>query len=742
MAAKGGLRIYIGATTDGFRKGMAEAESSADKFTKNVTHSFSRAQGAMDRLGKSSGRLSEVGGRGGALGAVTGLAAGFVSLGGAAAMIGGAVTATNDLYRASRQLGRVTGFDLQTSSAWVQMAKARGIETNSLTRGFTGLAKQLQAAQRGSKTATSAFEQLGVSQKLIRSGDTSAILEQIANSFSRHADGTGKAALASQLFGRNYQGMLQILNKGGGSLREMIRDEKLHGGVLDNNSAKYAKARESQLRFTMAMEKLKISLGSAVLPYLTKFTDKITKWLDKADNKKNMDLFVKGFAGIANQAMAIAQKVVPMVSAVGNFIGKHPGLVTLVADLVAFKLALKAISFVNPLNGLLGLIRRGRSAQGALVGLRAAAVKGGQGIVSALGAVTPKLTALLNRWSTAFVSRFGSMGASSGAAFGGSLIRNVVPFLLKFGKAFGAIGVTLDALVNPDSISPDFRNGRKAPQGTLLNNSSTSAYGKTLLSQIKNGTYSSATGSFQSALQALMSNTPIPGYVAEPSLPAQNTSTARRQAKTKKAGMSPAQAWARARKLKNWWVPYESRLRKISIHDHSLAAERQRQAIITEALGRWKSLRGEIKSLANDAHKGGNADIFGRIWDIVHAGDQQYNKWNASLPAIRDAIAMKSAENTVDSTSEQLRIAQQTAAAETAFLRTAFGFGDIGTGGLNAMVAAGGAPVGMLNQRGGNVNITINSLHPGDSKTKKAISSAVTSALGMQGARRTVRSSV
>lgn len=137
MSAKGGIRVYIGATAEGFKKGMAEAESSADKFTKNVTHSLSRAQSAMDRLGKSSGRLSEVGGRGGALGAVTGLAAGFVSIGGAAAFVGEAVTATNDLYKSSLQLGRITGLDLQTSSAWVQIAKARGIETTSLTRGFT-----------------------------------------------------------------------------------------------------------------------------------------------------------------------------------------------------------------------------------------------------------------------------------------------------------------------------------------------------------------------------------------------------------------------------------------------------------------------------------------------------------------------------------------------------------------------------------------------------------------------------
>jgi hypothetical protein len=241
-----------------------------------------------------------------------------------------------------------------------------------------------------------------------------------------------------------------------------------------------------------------------------------------------------------------------------------------------------------------------------------------------------------------------------------------------------------------------------------------------------------------------MSNTPIPGYVAEPNLPAQNTSTTNRRAaaRKKKAGLTPAQAWARASKLKNWWAPYESRLRRISIHDHSLSAERNRQTIITEGLGRWKSLRSELKNLANDAHKGGDADIFGRIWDIIHAGDQQYNTWNARLPAIKDTIKRGSSQDAIDNANRALSTAQATLATEQSFFRAAFGFGDIGTGAQNAFVAAGGPNVGMTNIAGGGVNITINSLHPADSKTKKAIGAAVTGALGLQGARSTVRSQV
>ena len=83
----------------------------------------------------------------------------------------------------------------------------------------------------------------------------------------------------------------------------------------------------------------------------------------------------------------------------------------------------------------------------------------------------------------------------------------------------------------------------------------------------------------------------------------------------------------------------------------------------------------------------------------------------------------------LDQANTRATVAQRSANLSEAFIRSAFGSGDIGSGGSYAWTAAGGA--GAAFNPG--MSITINTLHPGDPQTLQAIGAAATAGMGLQG---------
>lgn len=721
--ARGGMRLNITADTRGLNKGL------------------SQAQGSVDRFARGAGRLSRLGG-GGIAGVVTGL----TSLGGAAAFVRESVTATNDLYKASKRLGTITGMDVRTSSEWVSLARSRGVESEVLARSYTGLAKQLGVAQRGGKTANETFRQLGVTQDMIKRGNTSEIMGQLAEGFSKHADGLSKARVASQLFGRTYGGMLRILNGGKQNLTDLLSEEARHGPVLDANTKKYENARKAQIRFNESMERLKVTVGSAVLPYVTRLADVMSKWLGKASNRQQIDHMVKAFADIAKQGALVVKALVPIVTGIGKFVGSHPKLAKIVADMIALGFAIKALSFINPLRGALQLILRVKA-------LRAAGIAGGSGMANGIMAGMAKAKGKITAWLVALQIRMGTAGALVGRTFG--IAMNVAIFAaaaLLVSQLPSLIGGALKALGIGDSTTAtswsELFGGGKA-SGTVEDDYETwkkkhpgKSFREFSIATRKQRGVSVTTGRAPTASEMNNQLGILPQFDAgsggssTPSALKQNTSKKKKVAKKQ---VTAVQAMARANKLRHWAHPFDVRLSKISVNDHTLAAERRRKAILEQAVAKWKSVRSELKKLAADAHRDGDAEISGRIWDLIHRGDDKVAKWKIKLSIVADAVKIQSSQDAIDNANRRVAIAQSDLKAEDAFLRAAFGFGDIGSGAANGYLAAGGPGMAGNTAAGGNVNIVINSLHPGDAATKRAIGKAVTASFINQGARKRAR---
>ena len=717
--ARGGIRINVSAETRGLSKGL------------------NQAQGSLDKFAKGAGRLAGLSG-----GGLAGVVGGLTSLGGAAEFLRESVSATEGLYRSTKRLSTVTGMDLRTSNAWVNLAKSRGIETNTLVRSYTSLAKQVGAAQAGGKRAVETFNQLGVSQAALRSGNTAEIVGRIADGFARHADGLGKARVASQLFGRAYAPMLQLLNKGGVTLRELLAHELKHGAVLSLSEKQYQRAVQSQRDFNMSMEKLKVAVGNGVLPVVTRFTEKISGWLQKGANQHKIDQFVKSVTSMGRQFGGVLSNVAPLVRQIAGFVGHNPALAQMVGYAIAFKFAIKTISFLNPLRGVASLIFQTKAlgTAGKLAGTHLVS-----GISTALNSLKRKMATFL----VALELRFGTAGTLAGRAFGvGMAAAMVAAALIAADQITNLLGSLMRQLGGKDSATSlrELIGGTDAggpvenqvdqwlkshPHGDLKDffratRRSRGADPRTGL-PMKIPTAASMFGASPAALPAM------PDFTES-----QNTSP--RSSSAARKAMAPRDALVGALKLRGWATPFEARLARISIHDQSLSANRRRRSILDGALGKWKSVRGDLRKYAIAAQDGGDLDIAGQISEMIVRGDEKAARWKVKLAAVNDAVSVASSQNAIDNQNRKLQIAQDTIKSEESFLRAAFGFGDIGSGGRNAWLAAGGA--GMVSSAGGNVNITIQSLHPGDAKTKKAIGSAVTTALGNQGAVRRAKTVV
>lgn len=737
MAGRAGIRIFLTADTKGLNKGLSHAQSSVDKFA------------------KGAGKLGSLGG-----GGLAGIVGGLTSLGGAAAFLKDSVHATNDLYLASKRLSTITGMDLHTSSEWVSLAKARGIEADTLGRSYKTLAGQVGLAQRGGKTANETFKQLGVSQQMLKRGNTQEILGQISDGLSKHADGLGKTRVAAQLFGRNYMGMLKILNGGKKNLNALLTDEAKHGAVLSNNDKELKKARESQLKFNQAMEKLKVTVGLAVLPYITKLSDKMTKWLSNATNRRQINDMVKSFAGIAKQAGQVVSFLVPIVSGIGKFAGKHPAIAKIVADMIALRLAIKMISFASPLRGLgtfayrmhklpetatrvgtridanmaAGITkntRMNRAMSKLSLGLGRAGKSGGAkfavGFLAMLGPVYSAVNDLVAGATKGDNSKLGRGLFQVGGMILGGAIGSIVPGA---GTVAGAAIVGIGSGFVYDALGLGGKDKGKKAARQIFRVVWTD-HGRKMHRDF--GDRNSADAFKQTlAINAVGS---LPSFGVDSATPSQNSSPAKKKAGKTTAKVTPAQALHRAMKLRHWYHPTEVRLSKISVNDHTLAADRRRKTILEQGVAKWKSVRSELKQLAGDAHRGGDAEISGRIWDLIHTGDGKVAGWKLKLGVVKDAIAVESSQEAIDNANRKLQVNQDTLKSEDAFLRTAFGFGDIGTGGMNAFLAGGGVATQGNSRAGGNVQITINSLHPGDAKTKQNIASAVATAFSGQGSR-------
>lgn len=251
MSALGRLVASVVLDTAEFTGGTDKAQMAAAKMATNIDRQM--------RSIESSVKSSMVG-----IGAAIG--AGF--------SIAALNTMVNETVKAAAALDDMsekTGASVETLSGLVEVAKIGGHEIGTLEQAMTKLAK-------GGEGTSRALGALGISAKDASGNlkDTGTLTQEIAGKLIAYADGTGKAAIAQDLFG-----------KSGAQLLPFLKDLALSGSLVVKTTTEQAAAAET---YEKTLNKLAIAKGDLVriavtqlVPTLQVVADMLLKSKTSAD---------------------------------------------------------------------------------------------------------------------------------------------------------------------------------------------------------------------------------------------------------------------------------------------------------------------------------------------------------------------------------------------------------------------------------------------------------------------------
>lgn len=285
----------------------------------------------------------------------------------AAAVAAGAglVLLTKGSLDAADEIGKLsqkTGIATETLSAYQYAASLSDVTNEALAGGLTRLAKSMSEAAQGSKEQAQAFDAIGVS---VKNADgslraTDQVLADIAERFSRYADGPEKAALAQAIFGRSGADLIPILNLGAKGLDQMRQEAERLGLVVGGDLAKNAEEFNDALtRIGTGAQALGLSIARELLPTLQAVADEFLKARERGESfsligqaiKTAFDTVVVVGANVAFVLQGIGREAAALAAQIGVLSG----------DTETF--AGSVTRALGPLGALLSLLDTGKRAQ-------------------------------------------------------------------------------------------------------------------------------------------------------------------------------------------------------------------------------------------------------------------------------------------------------------------------------------------------------------------------------------------
>ena len=167
--------------------------------------------------------------------------------GGIAALAGGAamtklVTDTISFAASLDDLSEKTGASVENLSGLAKVASISGESIETVETGLIRLSKALAGADDEAKGAGRALEALALDPEKLRAMDSADAMKAVADAMSQFRDGTGKTALALDLFGKSGAQLLPFLKD--------LAEQQSIAGKLTTEQAAAAEALEKAWRRT------------------------------------------------------------------------------------------------------------------------------------------------------------------------------------------------------------------------------------------------------------------------------------------------------------------------------------------------------------------------------------------------------------------------------------------------------------------------------------------------------------
>ena len=216
---------------------------------------------AVDRAGnKMSGFVKKA----------AGIAAGFIA---ARASINGVTNAMDKLDRLGK-LSDQLEIDPNTLRGLDLAATQTGTSFETMTKGVQRLARTIGEARQGITTGTKALEDIGMAAEDFEGLSVEEQFLKAADAIAKIDDPTKKAAVATRLFGRSGQELLNVLNLGSEGIRNFVREaEELGGPISREDIARVEAANDAIDKMGRAWEGITQQLTIEFAPIIESIAD-------------------------------------------------------------------------------------------------------------------------------------------------------------------------------------------------------------------------------------------------------------------------------------------------------------------------------------------------------------------------------------------------------------------------------------------------------------------------------------
>lgn len=254
-------------------------------------------------------------------------------------LVGSTANAADEYAKMSKKVG-------VSVEALQQLEFAAGISGSNLqtvAKAMKRLAGNAQDADDGLSTAKRAFDRIGVSTKNSKGElkDLDSLLMDVAESFSQMEDGTKKAALADDLFGKAGAELIPLLNEGKDGIKALREEFTSLGGEISTKQAKsFEGYNDTLLRIKTVLGGLARQIAIELLPVFKEVSTKVFEWFK--ENRKLIKQKIVFFLENLIKVLAVVFKIIGLV--IDNIDSLTVSFVLYKAALVAAGLAAKIMA--------------------------------------------------------------------------------------------------------------------------------------------------------------------------------------------------------------------------------------------------------------------------------------------------------------------------------------------------------------------------------------------------------------
>jgi len=245
--------------------------------------------------------------------AVSSVASGLSDL-----VVGGAAFADDILT-----LSSTTGLATETLQEFRYMEDLTDVSSGAVAKSLTKLKKQMASAQGGSKTATAAFEKLGVSYVDLDGNlrNSEDVFYDVIDAMGAMENETERDALAMDIFGKSGTELNPIIEAGSEALNDFRKEAHEVGYILDDSTLKsLGRTQDAMDRLDKRTEGLKNQFSVGLAPAAEKLVSTLDETLGNVRTQRAITVLSEATGSLLDKLAEGAAVVLPaLTAAFGTF---------------------------------------------------------------------------------------------------------------------------------------------------------------------------------------------------------------------------------------------------------------------------------------------------------------------------------------------------------------------------------------------------------------------------------------